>query len=480
MESDERSIEFVANPTQRLFIESRADADLFSCRMGEGKSAALCWAIWFHCRENPGARWAVIRDSWENLRDTTLQEFFKWFPPGVLGLWYETRKQFIWKMGEMHGSVTFMGMDDPKDAAKLQSRELAGFAIDEPAPAAESGGVSEDIFDIAMTRRRQPGMHWYAAKLAENNPDELHWTYRRFVDPGTPGYVCWQTDRPENERNLPENYYERMKRDLAHRPDLLRRFAEGRFGFQQKGRAVTPEWTDGLHLAESLDPVEGVPLTLCWDFGLNPTCVVTQVTPLGHWLVLESEVGQEIGTFELVEQVVKPKLASRFEGFTWQHVGDPAGQQREQASAQQSAVKVIQKELGGGWRSGPTRLDERVEPLRNVLRQQRNGTGLVRVDKKRASHVYMALRGGWHYHVHRTGVVSPQPVKDEHSHPGDATAYGAARLFPLGRLQKRRHQPLAPRSASFFRRGGLGFEKPGLRLPKDGEGPRKEHRGGRL
>ena len=74
---------FVANPTQRLFIESRARADLFSCRMGEGKSAALCWAIWFHTSNNPGARWLVIRDTWENCRETTQVEFFKWFPPVV-------------------------------------------------------------------------------------------------------------------------------------------------------------------------------------------------------------------------------------------------------------------------------------------------------------------------------------------------------------------------------------------------------------
>jgi len=87
----------------------------------------------------------------------------------------------------MVGEVVFIGMDVEADATKLQSRELAGFCIDEPAPAALQGGVSEFIFDTAMTRLRQKGMKWYGAKLAENNPDEGHWTHRRFVEPGWRG-----------------------------------------------------------------------------------------------------------------------------------------------------------------------------------------------------------------------------------------------------------------------------------------------------
>lgn len=458
-ESDAR-VTFKANPTQHAFIIARNDADLFSCRMGEGKSAALCWAVFHHTRHNPGARWAVIRDTWENCRDTTQKEFFDWFKPGLFGRYHAASKTFTWMIDGVEGEVSFMGMDDPKDAAKLQSRALAGFAMDEPAPAAESGGIAEEIFDVAMTRLRQPRMNWYAAKLAENNPDESHWTYRRFVDPGSPGMKLWQTAQPENLDNLPRGYYEKMRERYTHRPDLWRRFGEGRFGFQQIGQSVTPEWNDELHLSDGLEPICDVPLRLGWDFGLTPTCLITQVSPLGCWHVLEAIVGEEIGAYELIRDVVGPRLSDAYKGFDWEHTGDPMGSQREQSSSEQSAVKVIQRSLGGAWRPGPVPIRERIEPLRGVLARVREGRGILQVDRYRAKAVWYALRGGWHYHVPRSGVTTTVPRKDLHSHPGDAMGYLAARLFPLGRLKVREEVARPVRSARYWRSGGLGIETP--------------------
>ncbi len=276
----EHKVDFIPNPLQRKFIESRAKADLFSSRMGEGKSVGLAWSAFYHTRHNPGAEWALIRDTWENMQATTMKTFFEWFPPGVMGTFHATKKVFTWAEGIAQGEVQFLGMDDPQDASKLMSRQLAGFGIDEPAPAVGSAGVDELIFDIAMSRLRQSGMKWYAAKLAENNPDENHWTYRKFVDPGTDGYVVWQPTNPENSKNLPSSYYQDLRKLWGHRPDLLRRFVDGEFGFQQLGKSVTPQWSDKLHLATGLIPIRGEVYVL-WDFGHNPTAIFTQRTPMG-------------------------------------------------------------------------------------------------------------------------------------------------------------------------------------------------------
>lgn len=466
-------LEFRANPTQQLFIQSQARADLFSSRMGEGKSAGLCWANFYHVKHNPGAPWAFIRDTWENLQKTTLQEFFTWFPVGICGDWMASTKTYTWRIEGMgNAQVMFFGMDDPADASKLQSMALGGFAIDEPAPAAESGGVSEMIFDIAMTRLRFKGMKWYAAKLATNNPDESHWTYRRFWDPGTVGFRAWQPPRPENMQNLPPNYYEGLRDVLAHRPDLVARFIEGKVGYQQAGQAVTPEWNDEMHLATGLVPIKGKELLLLWDFGLNPTCLITQVTPTGHWNFIESFVGEEIGVLELIQDQVKPVLTQRYRNFTWRHIGDPQGSMREQSSSMQTAVRTIRKELGGTWRPGVVRTRERVPCLRSALSKLINGRGLVQVDRHKAKHVWQALRGGWHRHVGRTSVVGEEPVKDMHSHPGDAASYGASRLFPQGKLLERRGSSRPIQTAKFMGRdrtstGSLGFEQPGLKLPKE-------------
>lgn len=443
-------ISFIPNRTQKAFIESRAKADLFSSRMGEGKSAGLAWSALYHVRNNAGATWAMIRDTAVNLERSTQKEFFKWFPPGIAGSYKASNKTFTWAEGIAKGEVIFLGLDDPGDASKLMSLELGGFGMDEPAPAVGNVGIDELVFDIAMTRLRQPGMNFYAAKLAENNPDESHWTYEKFVVPGSDGYRVHQPDLPENEANLPAGYYNQIRYQLRNRPDLVRRFIDGKFGFQQIGKAVTPEWSDDLHLALGLVPVRGSDLLLCWDFGLNPTCVVTQPTPLGDWLVLDSLVGDGIGVQQLIDTQVKPLMADRYRGYRWRHVIDPAGMIREQSNSQNSAARVIMHELGGGMRKGPISDRDAIEALRAVLRQVNQGHGVVRVDRDRAREVWHALRGGWHYHVSRTGITSVDPVKNIHSHPGDAMRYGAGILFPLGKLLKGRTGKSRPAQASFF------------------------------
>lgn len=461
---------FVANPMQRAFIESKAKADLFSSRMGEGKSAAMAWATLWHTKQNAGAHWAILRDTWENLQGTTMQEFFKWFPPGIAGSFHHSKREFTWASGLAEGTVLFLGADDPQDASKLMSRELAGICMDEPAPAVGSAGIDEMIFDIGLSRLRQPGMGWYGMKLAENNPDESHWTYRRFVMPGTEGFAVHQPPAPENTANLPHEYYAELRRLWQHRPDLIRRFVEGEFGFQTIGKSVTPQWNDKVHLAHGLIPVPRVPLHLLWDFGHNPTCVITQKTPIGGWLVLDAFVGEDIGVEELIIGAVRPVLETRYKGFALSHIGDPAGQQREQTSIHRSAVRLLRKELGGVFRAGPVRPHERIEPLRAVLSRMQGGRALVQVDRERAATVWHALRGGWHFRVARTGLVSTVPEKNIHSHPGDAMSYGAAVLFPMGRMK---HPGTgagvsAPEEAHGWGRAQIGAGTPGLQRPAHG------------
>lgn len=411
------------------------------------------------------------------MRRTTLAEFFQWFPDGIYGQWIAGEKCYVWneKATGLRGRVYFMGVEDESDASKIASMPLAGFAIDEPSPAAgSSSGVAEFVFDTAFAQLRQPGMQWYAAKLAQNNPDETHWTYRRFWEPGTPGvegaemppmqesgFRGWQPAAAENIKNLPAGYYEKIKRGWKHRPDLLRRFVEGKHGYQQVGKAVTPGWNDDLHLAYGLEPVAGLPLHLLWDGGLNPTCIITQITPLGYWNVLDAAVGDGIGAYELIGDVVKPIITTRYRGFELKHTGDPMLSMREQSSSLQSAERVIRKELGGGFIPGPVKIDQRVEPLRAVLTKVRQGRGVLQVDRDRAKAVWHALRGGWHYHITRTGGHG-EIKKDIHSHPGDCMGYGAALLFPLGQLrQSGKVLPSAKGAGGYFN------TSPGTMVPKE-------------
>ncbi len=498
-EVEHRKVEFIANPTQRRFIESRHQADLFSSRKGEGKSAALVWSCFYHTRFNPGATWLGVRDTFENLRRTTMREFFRWFPDGVFGKYYPSEKRWAWDTARtgLEGEIFWLGADDEQAATKIASMPLAGAMIDEPAPAAgDSEGVPEMVMDTIIGQLRQPGMKWYALKLAQNNPDETHWTYRRFVDPGNPpdkaaamfakagvallpdqqpGFVAYQTKDPENLENLPPGYYENLAETWKHRPDLVKRFVQGKYGYQQVGKAVTPEWNDELHLARFLKPMPGLPLLLLYDGGHNPTCVITQITPMGFWMFLESFVGEGIGMYQLIEYEVRPAIESRYRGFELKHTGDPNLNMAEQSNTNQSAAKVITRELGGIFEPGPPDVEARIEPLKSVLGRTINGVGVVQVDRDKCRHVWYALRGGWHWQVHRGGTQGTIK-KNMHSHPGDAVGYGAARYFPLGRHKKTKGPVQNQQVGSYYARSpgrpivpgnSLGMARKGVALPKE-------------
>lgn len=459
-------VRFLANPTQKVFIEHRPFegmvrppdwpndrnprvVDLFSCRMGEGKSAALCWAIWYYTKHNPGAAALMIRDTWENLRDTTQKEFFHWFPEDVAGKYLKSEKLFEWLPHTgLTGTVSFLGMDDPKDAGKLQSRFYGIFCMDEPSPAAGTGGIDEMIFTTALGRLRQPRMQWYAAKLAQNNPDETHWTHKLFVDPGTPetsefpGYSHFQTHEPENTKNLPPGYYQQMTKDLANRPDLQRRFVQGRFGFQQLGKPVVPLWNDDIHLVEQLEIVPGCEMWISWDGGLTPVCVIGMVAPSGVLLITDAVHEEDGGIYQLIDDQVLPLLETRYAKYRglWHHTGDPALLSRDASDSRQSPVAVIKRTLGGAFQPGPKDIEPGINPLnRRISLLGPGGRGMIVVDKHRAKGVWHALRGGWHYATHQGGVVSPTPVKNHpHSDYGDAMRYLAGKLYPHG--QERRAQ----------------------------------------
>jgi hypothetical protein len=468
-------IDFTPNPVQRQFIHSKAKADFFSARMGEGKSAALCWACFHHTLHNPGARWLFIRDTWENLQQTTQVEFFEWFPPGLCGVYVASTRTFKWRMAannvEIRGEVLFRGLDEEKDASKLQSLPLAGFAMDEPAPAAESGGIAKLIFTTAMSRLRQKGMNWYAAKLAANNPDESHWTYRTFIDPGNEGYACHQTGaQPENLSNLPQDYYQNLRDAYADRQDLIDRFVEGKYGFQRRGRPVTPAWNDHIHLADAIEPIRSIPLHMLWDFGHTPVCVITQLVPSGHWNILEALQGEDIGTIEHIEQNVSPRLQERYPGYSWDHTHDPAGDYRDQTTTENTPVRAIRERLGGPCHPGAEAPSAGIDPLNAVLSRVINdGRGIIQVDRRLAKPVWHALRGSWHFPTRVGGVIGDKAVKNIYSHPGDAMRYGASRFFPLGALRQKRTAKTERKGTRprYFTGARLGFERPGKKLPEE-------------
>ncbi len=460
-------MEFKAGPTQRRFIETDARAALFASRAGEGKSAAIVQACGYFARKyhkaNPTA--IIARNTLVNLKRTTLLEFLKWWPSGIFGTFHKGDMVYEWTVPGFGGAVHFMGFDSEKATEKVLSMPVDFAGLDEAAPATDQGGINELVLDMLLQRGRNPGVDKPQIKIAVNNTDEEHWLYPRFVDPGSEGFECYQTGaQPENLDHVRKGYYEDMARDNAHRPDLVRRYVEGKWGFQQKGVAVTPQWSDELHLADNLQPIRGIPLSLSWDFGHNPRCTVSQHTKT-NWNVLGCYGEDGVGTYQLIESL-KPILLSRFENkFVLKHTGDPNGATKDPGDSRNSPLRAIKEELGGSWVAGPTKPALIIDPLQRVLTKQSGGRGLLQVDRVHAKMIWYALRGGWHKQKNARGVVSPNPTKDLHSHPGDTMGYEAARTYPTAAFSKKR-KPVRVRQTSMRTpRSGVSTRfAPGARL----------------
>lgn len=301
--------------------------------------------------------------------------------------------------------------------------------------------------------------------------------------------MIWQPAMPENLHHLPLRYYEQMRTTFSARPDLVRRFVDGEFGFQQVGKSVTPQWNDKIHLGLGLSVVPRHDIYMFWDFGHNPTCLVAQKTPLGYLNFLDGMVGDQMGVEELIENWARPLWIERYKPLNCDlrlHIGDPAGVTKEQTSYNRSAVRSLRQLLPSkqGWRAGPVKPNDRIPALQAQLTRVIKGRGLIQVDRERCACLWHALRGGWHHHIARTGLVSGLPYKDIHSHPGDAASYGVAVLFPLGKVSGRPAGGLTePEQPGYF--GGnsasrgpaapqLVASRPGMELPNHGDAPLAE------
>ena len=174
---------------------------------------------------------------------------------------------------------------------------------------------------------------------------------------------------------------------------------------------------------------------------------------------MDSFVGSNIGMGQLIDNHVIPILTSRYSKVTrWRDIGDPALKNREQSDSDHTAAKGIESKLGTTFEPGPVSWDERREALKTGLSRLADGGPYILLSHHEGK-LHRALRGGWHYKKDATGrIMTNDPVKDMHSHPGDAFGYGLSVV--LGRYQGKNdvstmHPGMFPVQSGWNELGGL-------------------------
>ena len=135
--------EYRTRGTLAQFHASDAFARGLMGPVGSGKSTACAMEIFERARQQAPdsegvrkTRWAVIRNTYPDLRTTTLKTWKEWFPEHLFSINYTSPitcrlKGALGDGTHIDAEVIFIALDKPKDVRKLLSLEITGAWLNE-------------------------------------------------------------------------------------------------------------------------------------------------------------------------------------------------------------------------------------------------------------------------------------------------------------------------------------------------------------
>jgi len=416
-------------PSQQRMILSDASVVVLIGPQGEGKTFGAIGKILHHAQRFPyKIRGAIVRDRFTNIQTNTIPSIMK--VCGEIVTFHNDGRL----MRAPNIDLDLFGVEDLADMNRLQGSEYYIVWIEEPAPYFDAGsiGIREQVFDICYSRGGREEGAVSVIGVTMNPASKSHWTYRRFILNPMPDMEVIRIPYGENP-HLSQKERNRSKEIWANHPDMLARYVQGEFASVHIGEAVVPEFKESRNVSKSpLEPMDTLTFRL-WDGGLHPACVFVQVTSRGQILILKTVRGANIGMKQLIEESVKPLMATKFHKIPeWRDIGDLHLRDPDPSDSSKSAAEVVEKSLNTYFEDGDMPWESRRETLKEVFNMTVDGDPKLMVSCD-DDIMIEALGGGWHYRKSPSGTITDKPDKDEHSHPGDALSHGLAKiLHPSG------------------------------------------------
>jgi hypothetical protein len=405
------------------------------------------------------SRVAIVRNTYPQLRDTTIKTFKYWFPPSLYGEYRVADHDYIiHKFPGVFLEVLFRALDRPDQVDNLLSLELTGAWIN------EAREIPKEIFDAIDGRinrypAEQDGGCSFPYIIADTNPPNKNsWWFKYFEGEHLEDVEIFKQPSgrspfAENLRNLPKGYYTKLARGKTE--DFNRVYVDGQYGFTSEGKPVYGNnWNDATMVATHvLTPMRGLPVILSFDFGLTPACVFAQLSPSGKLLVLDELVSSDMGIESFAKNMVVPLLALRYEGIEIRGTGDPAGMSRSPTDESTCYDKLheIFRDLGIRFTPAITNaLTERVGAVEAFLRNNADGWPAF-VLSRQCAHLRDGFNGGYRFKRMRTGMAevayAPEPEKNMASHIHDALQYACMYVSDLTRRAARQRRSRVSRTA---------------------------------
>lgn len=415
------------------------------------------------------SRWAVVRNTYPELRTTTIKTWHQWIPQ-TIGRWIDQGPPtHRITTPDMDLEVMFIALDRPDDVGRLLSLELTGAWINEAReiPLAVVEGLTARVGRFPSAA--MGGTSWSGIIADTNPPDSDHWWFKLAEETKPEGYtfyrqpggmddaaenLAWLNQTPETlvldeadpiRRTAGQGYYRRLLAGKSE--EWVSVYVDGQYGFVRDGKPVYPEFSDRAHCAE-FELLEAQPIYVGIDFGLTPAATFAQRTVTGQWRVHSELVSRDMGAVRFGE-LLRRHLSDMYPRNPIAAItGDPAGDIRSQ-SDESTPFLMLRAQ---GIDAQPANTNDPVirrEAVAGAMSRMIDGQpGLLinphcRVLRK-------ALAGGYHYRrvqVSGDARYRDVPEKNDYSHVAEAMQYmmlGAGE----GRSLIRTERKYAPRQSS--------------------------------
>ena len=310
------------------------------------------------------ARWVVIRNTYDELKTTTVQtgqNIFNRDGVTMLDMHMSPPLEGTLRIPSPDGhpmeiQYLFRAMDTPKARDHLLGLEISGIYVNEAAqvpfgaiedamsrlgrypPKDDANGIKFPSLGVLMDTNPLDVSNWWYAKEQER-PEGWEFFVQppallRIVDPET-NEVRYENNKGQDPAFPPaenvENHNEGFnywRNQLGSSQEKIDRFVLNKWVAKKAGRPVYPEWSPEFHVAKKpLEFSQNLPVIIGQDFGRTPCAVIGQVGLDGQIRILREVVSDNMGISDFVTQKLRPTLINDFDFYRVKTFGfgDPAG-----------------------------------------------------------------------------------------------------------------------------------------------------------
>lgn len=422
-----------AGPVARRYLKDTSFVSGIMGPIGSGKTtASIMRALMCSARQKKDARGirksrgAIIRNTFPELKTTTIKSWFDWVPRES-GHWQGEGPPTHHVKGDdgLDMEVMFLALDRPEDVRKLLSLELTWAYINEAreVPKAVLDGLTGRVGRFPPVRDGG-GCVTPMVIMDTNPPDSDHWWYRLAEEQCPDEFRFFRqaggrTDKAENLANLPRGYYERAA--LGKDADWIKVYVDGEYGFVKDGKPVYPEYSDSTHCT-TFDLERRYGLNVGLDFGLTPAATIGQRTDWGQWRTRHEIVTEDMGVSRFAD-IVGRFLREQYSGWDVTITGDPAGEARDHD--ERTAYDILKAHGVHARRASTNDWTPRRDAVAQAMSRMINGQPgyLLHPDCR----VLRKAKAGA-YCLRRVAIVGHDrykdaPDKNEYSHVAEAEQY---------------------------------------------------------